>query len=80
MNDAHSVRHRRFGPLAAFPVLLALLATMLSTGVVGAASGTTIVRGVQREAGSCRDGGYLMTGSLVGCWWIDTFESKTDPD
>ena len=45
-----------------------------------AAGYSTIVRGIQHEAGSCRDGGHPMTGDLEGCWWVDTFVSNTDPD
>lgn len=68
------------GRRALIPVILALLAAMLTTGAVAAGSGTTIVRGIQHEAGSCEDGGYLMTGDLEGCWWVDTFETRSDPD
>ncbi len=39
--------------------------------------GATIVRGIQHEYGTCGDGtGYLMTGDLQGCWWIDTMDVK----
>jgi hypothetical protein len=73
--------HRgRLGRRAALPVLVALIGSVLSAGAVAANNGTTIVRGVQLAAGSCEDGGYAMTGSLVGCWWIDTFETKSSPD
>ena len=38
-------------------------------------SGGTVVRGIQLAYGTCGDGtGYAMTGALVGCWWIDTFD------
>ena len=65
-------------------VLRALVGALFLLSVVavsGAAAsrGATVARGVQLAAGTCADGGYEMTGSLVGCWWIDTFESKTDP-
>ena len=80
MIEDRPIRHRRFGRLAAVPLLIALVGTLLSTGVVAAAGGTTIVRGVQQAAGTCGGDGYLMTGSLTGCWWIVTFESTTDPD
>lgn len=75
----HPSRYRRFGGRAALPIVMALIGSLLSAGSTAAANGTTIVRGDQLAAGSCEDGGYAMTGSLVGCWWIDTFESKTDP-
>ena len=71
---------RRFARLGAVPVLIVLIGTLLSVGVVAAGSGTTVVRGVQQAAGTCGGDGYRMTGSLTGCWWILTFESKTDPD
>lgn len=80
MTIERPARHRPSGRLAVLPLLAALFGSLLSTGAVTAGNGTTIIRGVQLEYGSCGDGtGYQMTGSLVGCWWIDTFESKTDP-
>ena len=72
-------RHRRFGRLAVLPLLVALIGSLLSAGAVAAANGTTIVRGVQLAAGTCEVVGFEMTGSLVGCWVIDTFETKSDP-
>lgn len=73
-------RHERLGRRAIVPLLVALIGSLLSAGAVAAGNGTTIVRGVQLAAGTCADGGYAMTGSLVGCWWIDTFDTKSDPD
>jgi len=66
-------------------IAVSVTAVVLSLGA-GAAfagevngNGTTIVRGVQLAAGTCEVTGYKMTGSLVGCWVIDTFETKSDP-
>ena len=75
-----AARHRSSGRRALLVVILALLAALLTTGAVSARSGATIVRGIQHEAGSCRDGGYAMTGALEGCWWVDTFNTRSDPD
>lgn len=71
------VTTRRLGVIlgAAMVIALAVPATASAAG-----SGATTVRGTQLAAGSCEDGGYAMTGSLEGCWWIDTFETKSDPD
>lgn len=80
MNIDRPARHRRVGRRTALPLLVALIGSLLSVGAVTAGSGASIVRGDQLAAGTCADGGYAMTGSLVGCWWIDTFESKSDPD
>ena len=57
----------------------ALLVASAVPASAAASRGATTVRGTQHAAGSCESGGYAMTGSLVGCWWIDTFESKSDP-
>ena len=74
-------RPRRMGRRIVLPLLMSLLAALPLAGAAQAGGGgTTIVRGIQHEAGSCRDGGYLMTGDLEGCWWVDTFVSNTDPD
>jgi hypothetical protein len=62
--------------LAAALLLAATFAASASAGGRGA----TTVRGTQLAAGTCDNGGYAMTGSFVGCWWIDTFETKSDPD
>jgi hypothetical protein len=88
MIDHRPVRQRRLGPRplgrrAALPLLVALMGSLLSTGAVAADNGTTIVRGVQLALGTCKDGGldgYKMIGSLDGCWVIDSFETKSDPD
>jgi hypothetical protein len=65
-------------------VLAALVGAMFLLSVVavsGAAAGggATVASGIQLAAGTCENGGYEMTGSLTGCWWIDAFESRTDP-
>lgn len=65
---------------AALSLVAAMLLVSLVPGVASAAGkGATVLTGTQLAAGSCEDGGYAMTGSLVGCWWIDTFESRSDP-
>jgi NADPH:quinone reductase-like Zn-dependent oxidoreductase len=55
------------------------LALVLPVAASAAGGGATIVRGTQLAADTCEAGGYAMTGSLDGCWWILTFDSKTDP-
>jgi hypothetical protein len=57
-----------------------LLAAMLAATASAGGRGATTVRGTQLAAGTCENGGYAMTDSLVGCWWIDTFETKSDLD
>ena len=57
-----------------------LLVTALAASAAAAGRGATTVRGTQLAAGTCANGGYAMTGSFEGCWWIDTFETKSDPD
>ena len=83
MTQRHSSQ-RGSGRRAALPLVLALIGSLLSVGSVAAGNGTTIVRGVQEAYGTCEDDlgnpGYAMTGSLVGCWVIDTFETKSDPN
>jgi hypothetical protein len=64
---------------------VAFAAAVLVTAAVTASAsasgrGATIVRGTQLAAGTCDNGGYEMTGSFTGCWWIDTFETKSSPD
>ena len=59
-----------------------LLAAVVPGTALAAGNGATVVRGIQHEFGSCQiDGvdGYLMDGSLTGCWIIDTFEVKPMP-
>ena len=78
------VHRRTWARLVGLAAALSLLATMLLATVApalasAAGNGTTVVRGTQLAAGTCADGGYRMTGSLDGCWWIDTFESNSDP-
>lgn len=44
------------------------------------AGGATPARGIQHAFGTCGDGqGYLMTGDLEGCWYVDTFDVKPMP-
>lgn len=51
---------------------VALAATIPLTVSAGG-QGSTIVQGIQHAYGTCGNGtGYLMTGDLQGCWWIDT--------
>lgn len=73
----HISRARRVAATLSAAVLLALVVT----STVGAAGGgATIVRGIQHEYGSCGNSdGYLMTGALDGCWWVDTFELQPHP-
>jgi len=75
--------HPRSGRARRMSVLLLaafVLATTIPVTVSAAGKGATIVRGVQHEYGSCGNGtGYLMTGDLEGCWWIDTFNVKPLP-
>jgi hypothetical protein len=69
--------HLRARILAVSAALLLLAAVVVPASAAG---GATIVQGTQLAYGSCGAGtGYAMTGSLDGCWWIDTFESSTDP-
>jgi hypothetical protein len=68
--------------LAATIVAVGLLAVVVPGTALGAGGGATVVRGIQHEFGSCQiEGvdGYLMDGSLTGCWIIDTFEVKPMP-
>ena len=65
-------RHRR----AAGLVVTAFLALLAAAPASAGGNGATIVRGTQLAAGTCENGGYEMTGALVGCWWIDTFDAK----
>ena len=57
-----------------------MLAALGAPAAMAADRGAVAVRGVQGEYGSCgNDDGYSMTGSLVGCWWVDTFDVKPMP-
>ena len=59
----------------AIVVLMAAFAMAVTIPLTVSAGGTgsTIVQGIQHAYGSCGDGtGYLMTGDLEGCWWVDT--------
>jgi hypothetical protein len=76
--DMHARRTRRAIALAT----VALLAVVVPGTALAAGGGATVVRGIQHEFGSCQlDGvdGYLMEGSLSGCWIVDTFEVKPMP-
>ena len=67
---------RRWGAHAA---LAAMLLSLLLPGTASAApNGSLAVSGRQEAFGTCGGDGYLMNGDLQGCWWITTFESKTD--
>jgi hypothetical protein len=72
-------RHRPSRWRIVLPIMAVLIGSLLSAGSAAAGNGTTVVRGVQLAPGTCPNGGYAMTGSLDGCWWIDTFNSKSDP-
>lgn len=51
------------------------LASTIPLTVSAGGNGSTIVQGIQHAYGTCGNGtGYLMTGDLQGCWWIDTME------
>jgi hypothetical protein len=76
-----SMRARRTRRAVAI-LAVGLLAAVVPSSALAAGSGATVVRGIQHEFGSCQvDGvdGYLMDGSLTGCWIIDTFEVKPMP-
>ena len=77
MTAHRCVRPRMLG--VALTVAL-LLTVGLAASAVAGGRGATTVRGTQLAAGTCPNGGYAMTGSFEGCWWIDTFETKSDPD
>jgi hypothetical protein len=65
------------GRLAAALAAVALLAAMAPSMALAGGRGAIVVQGIQHEYGSCGNGeGYLMTGSVDGCWWVDTFEVK----
>ena len=74
------LRNRR-GRLATALTTVALVAALAPSMALAGGGGATIVRGIQHEYGSCgvNGDGYLMTGSLEGCWWVDTFEVKPMP-
>ena len=60
--------------LLAVVVLCALPVTVSAAGNGAAISGTQLAYGTCGE----NSDGYWMTGDLVGCWYITTFESTTD--
>ena len=59
-------------------VAVGLIAAMIPGSAAASGSGATIARGIQHEYGSCgvNHDGYAMSGSLEGCWWVDTFDLK----
>ena len=68
-----SIRPRTLGPALAVGLVIA---GALTGPAAAGGSGATVVRGIQLAYGTCGDGtGYEMTGALVGCWWIDTFDT-----
>lgn len=74
-----SLRLRRGAMVAVAAVAVAVAAAVPVTVEAGG-RGATIVRGIQHEYGTCGGGtGYLMTGDIEGCWWIDTFDVKPLP-
>ena len=80
MTRVHRGRARRLGRRVALALAVVVLITSAVPALASAAgNGATIVRGVQQAAGTCANRGYAMTGALVGCWWIDTFETRSDP-
>lgn len=69
---------RRWG---ARSLLTAMLLSVLLPGSAAAGNGAVAVSGTQLAYSTCDVGygpGYEMTGDLVGCWTILTFESTTD--
>lgn len=61
-------------------VAAAILSAVVPSTFAAAGNGAIVVRGIQGEYGSCGDNdGYAMTGALVGCWWVDTFDVKPMP-
>jgi hypothetical protein len=58
-----------------------LVVAMIPASASAAGARATIARGIQHEFGSCgsTNDGYAMTGSLQGCWWVDTFDVKPMP-
>ncbi|HET7487384.1 MAG TPA: hypothetical protein VFJ85_05600 [Acidimicrobiales bacterium] len=64
-------RSRRRARLLAAAAAAAVLA--LPAAGAGADTGAVQVRGVQAPAtGAECAGGYVMTGTLTGCWYVDT--------
>jgi len=60
----------------------AVFAVLVLAGASLATAGTTQVSGVQTfvQSGACYDpavpSSYAMSGSLVGCWYVDTIDCK----
>lgn len=69
---------RWLSPMTALASALLFGAALTGTALAGGRG--VAIRGTQLAAGSCQDGGYAMTGALVGCWWIDTFVPKGAED
>ena len=66
--------------IAGVIVAMAILSAAIPSAFAASGSGAIVVRGIQGEYGSCGDSdGYAMTGALVGCWWVDTFDVKPLP-
>lgn len=61
--------------------IVAMVAALAPSIALAGGRGATIVRGIQNEYGSCgpNGDGYLMEGSLTGCWWVLTFDVKPMP-
>src|SRR5262245_20816692 len=72
----HRARARALGIIVLAAIAFAALPVSASAG----GNGATVVRGIQLAAGTCGDGGYWMTGSLEGCWQIETFVPKGAED
>jgi hypothetical protein len=77
----HRSSGRARGRRAALAAGAALLfAAMIAAPVAAGGRGATVVRGVQDAYGTCSDNGeagYLMHGSLEGCWVVESF--NVDP-
>ena len=66
---------RRLRRTSVVLVAAVVLAATIPLSVSAGGKGSTIVQGIQHAYGTCGDGtGFLMTGDLQGCWWIDTTE------
>jgi len=61
--------------------VVALSALFGAQSAVGAGAGATIVRGDQladEKCGPAADGTYTMAGDLVGCWYTDEFNVRSE--
>lgn len=78
-HQPRSTRRTRWAALAVVAAV-AIGAAVPTAAAASRGQGATIIRGIQLAYGTCGGGtGYQMTGALDGCWWIDTFEPRTDP-